>query len=68
MTKKQKRLIVDIASVAVAIAGGLLAMANEITSIKGIPGELSDKWPLVLVLSTIINRIGQAVITKLEGK
>lgn len=68
MNKKQKRIIVDLASIAVASAGAILAVANEITAINGIPGQWSNKWPLVLVASTLINRVGQSVISKLEGK
>lgn len=65
MSKKTKRIIVDVVSIAVAATGGVLAVANEITAIQGIPGEWSNKWPLILVLSTLVNRVGQSIITKL---
>lgn len=66
MSKKQKRVLIDLISIGVAGTGGILAIANEISAIPGIPGGLSDKWPLVLVFSTLINRVGQSIITKLE--
>lgn len=52
----------DIASLAVAIAGGILAVSNQLIAIPGLPGWLTCSWPVVLALATLVDRIGNIVL------
>jgi|RhiMetdeSRZDD1v2_1073273.scaffolds.fasta_scaffold801778_3 hypothetical protein len=64
MSKKSLRLLTDLLSALVALSGGLLYVADEVRAINAIPAHLANAWGLVLVLATVINRVGQAVITR----
>lgn len=56
------KTIVDITSLAVAVSGGILAVANQITAIPALPGWLTNSWPAVLAVATLIDRIGNIVL------
>jgi hypothetical protein len=58
MNKSQQKKFANYLSLSVAISGGVLAMSDQITSMKLIPAELSNAWGLFLALSLIINRAG----------
>lgn len=61
MNPQQKKLIIDLVSLAIAIAGGLLAIGNEIKDLN-LPGWLTQLWPTLLVGATIVNRIGNILL------
>lgn len=58
MSTKFKKKLANYVSLGVAISGGILAVADTITSLELIPSYLSHAWGLVLALSLIINRVG----------
>lgn len=62
------KLIIDLVSLCVAIAGGILAVANQITAIHDLPGWLTNSWPAVLAGATLIDRIGNIILNALKPK
>lgn len=50
-------------SLVLAITGGILAVGNTITSLP-LPGWLTQAWPIVLVLATVVDRAAK----NLSGK
>lgn len=66
MKKKHKRLLVDIASVLMSLTGGVLFVAQNVTAIPMIPAEWSDKWALLVIISGILNKTGQSLISQFE--
>jgi hypothetical protein len=55
-------LIVHIVSSLVAAAGGILSIGDKITAMPGLPPNLVNAWPVVLVIATIIDRVGSAIV------
>lgn len=62
------KLILDLTGLFVSIAAGLLAIGNQITAIPGIPGWIVNGWPVVIVAATIIDRVGNIIISYLNPK
>jgi len=56
----QKNIVLFLSSI-VAAAGAVLAVGDTITALP-LPPYVVNAWPLVLAASTLIHRIGMAVI------
>lgn len=59
---------IKIISAIVAAAGGVLAVADTITAIPALPPYLVNSWPVFLAVSTLIHRIGGAIIADSQKK
>jgi len=60
------KLWINIVSALVASAGAVLAVGDTLVAMPGLPDGLVSAWPLVLVGSTLIQRIGNAVLEALK--
>jgi hypothetical protein len=53
---------VHIWSIVVATTGAVLTFGATIKEIPGLPGWLTQAWPFVFFLATLIDRVGSAVV------
>jgi len=60
------KLWLNLASAVVASAGAILAIGDTLVAMPGLPDWLVSAWPLVLVGSTLIQRVGNAIIEALK--
>lgn len=56
------KLILDLSSLATAVAGGVLAFGDKWVQIPGLPDGLVHSWPLVIFTATVIDRVGNIII------
>jgi len=59
---------IHIVSSLVASAGAVLAIGDKITAIPSLPGYVVNAWPLVVFFSTIIDRVGSAIVDAQKEK
>lgn len=62
------KLILDLTSLSVALAGGVLALADKIVAIHGLPGWVVNAWPVVLLGATFVDRLGNIVLNFLKSQ
>lgn len=68
MTTNQIKTIINIVSLLIAIASGILAIGQQIQGIPGIPGWLSTAWPVVTISAMMIDRIGNIIVDYLKNQ
>lgn len=70
MSPSTSKIIFNSVTIAIAVAGGILAVGDEIKAIPNLPGWLINAWPVFIFIATITSRIGSIVVihlTKQQG-
>lgn len=68
MTPQQVKLTINLVSLFIALASGILAVGQQMSGIPGLPGWLTTAWPVVTISAMAIDRIGNIIVDYLKGQ
>ncbi len=60
------KLVIDLISMTMGIAGVILAIGNQITAFNGLPGWLTNAWPVVFFFAMLIDRVGNMILNYIK--